>query len=341
MGKSFQPTATLETLRARAQLIDEARLFFRERGYWEVDTPLLARECVVDAWIEPFATRWSTNATTWDDPASGDLAVLQTSPEWGMKRLLAAGSGSIFQLCKSFRNGELGDHHNPEFLMLEWYAVDHDLADELATTEALVRRLAAQVPQPPEWSTAPFERLPYDEAFERFLGRRVLTMTAAELANLAREVGCHPPASLATGGTDDWLNYLLAERIEPHLGKGHPTFLLDYPATQAALAKTRWGDRAGARVADRFELYVEGVELCNGYDELADADELERRHLELSNLRHENGLRPLPAPRHLWEAVRAGLPQCTGVAVGFDRLCQVLLRCPQLKDVVAFGWEAC
>lgn len=321
----FLPTAALETLQRRAELLRVVRAFFDERGYWEVETPVLSRDVVVDAHLEPFTTT----------DADGTTLFLQTSPEFAMKRLLAAGATAIYQIARAFRREECGTQHNPEFTMLEWYRVGDTHRDQMAFTEQLVRHVFEQFPRSalersPE---SPFDRLTYDESFERHLGRRVLRLTAAELRELAVSRDIRFPATLADEDRDEWLNLLLVECVEPGLRAAGPTFLHDYPASQASLAVVR---DEQPPVAERFELYVGGVEICNGYHELTDADELRRRIAVQSAIRARNHRRPLPADSRLLAAMQHGLPPCSGVALGIDRLAMLALGGRTLGEVLAY-----
>lgn len=345
----FHPTASLTTLRQRALLLKAMRRFFDEAGYFEVETPLLSQDIVVDAWLEPFVTAFLQRAEDWQKPA--DFRYLQTSPEFAMKRLLAAGATAIYQLGKVFRNGEVGQRHNPEFTMLEWYRVGDDHHDQMSLTEELVRcvaEVAAGFPESEileEWrlrrsqfgtrvlSSEPFERLTYDDAFERYAGRRVLGASTNELKDLAARHRLVAPPSLADEDCDGWLNWLLAELVEPQLGRERPTFLHGYPPSQAALARTAGG------VAERFELYIDGVELCNGYHELTDASVLRHRSREQLGVRAAAGLRPLPAESLLLAAMEAGLPPCAGNALGVDRLIMLALGATRLSEVIAFPFD--
>jgi lysyl-tRNA synthetase class 2 len=325
----FAPTASLETLRLRANMLAFTRRFFGEAGYWEVDTPLLSHERVIDPNIEPMVVKGTQR----------DELTLQTSPEFAMKRLLAAGADAIYQLGKVFRLGERGRLHNPEFTMLEWYKVGETHHDQMAFVERFVTAFAAEAqrltrrPQPSALSPRPFERLTYDEAFERFAGSRVLARSTDEIVSLARRMGVSAPESLSPDDRDGWLNVLLAERVEPHLGRGRPTFVFDYPASQAALARVR--GTGSAAVAERFELYCEGIELCNGYQELTNAAELQARISHDAN----STRRALPEPKRLLAALRHGLPACAGVALGFDRLLMLAGGFDSIDDVIPFPCE--
>lgn len=347
----WRPSASLAILRMRAELLHSIRGFFRERGYLEVETPILSRDVVVDAWLDPFSTRWLADErgqSGAEGTGAGDELFLQTSPEFAMKRLLAAGAPPLFQIARVMRQGELGRLHNPEFTMLEWYRPGDTHHEQMAFTEELVRHVFEQARtlraddagghEPVRLPTVPFERLTYDEAFERYAGTRVLELSIADLAELARRLDVGIPQSLAVreDERDAWLNLLLADVVDPQLGRERPVFLYDYPASQAALAKVRPGPPP---VAERFELYIAGIELCNGYHELTDPAELRRRIAVHAAQRAREGRRPLPEESRLLDAMEAGLPECSGVALGFDRLALLAFGAESLAEVIAFAFE--
>ncbi len=327
------PTAAIGTLRARSQLTQSIRQFFHTQGYWEVETPLLSSDVCVDQWLDPIAVSVGVGVP---------LRYLQTSPEFAMKRLLVAGAEAIFQFTTAVRGLERGPRHNPEFTMLEWYRVGETDIDQMAFTEALVRQavLAAGlagslIPCERALSVAPFTRVPYDRAFEQAVGTRVLKLTVPQLRELADSLGVrvHSPESL---DRDAWWNLLLAERVEPWLATRGACFLHDFPASQSALARVRDEDPP---VAERFELYIGGVELCNGYHEITDADELRSRMVRQAALRAREGLSVLPTHSHLEASMRRGYPPSAGVALGYDRLLMWLWGCDRIDDVIAFPWE--
>lgn len=247
-----------------------------------------------------------------------------------MKRLLAAGSGSIYQICKVFRSGEAGRLHNPEFTLIEWYRVGfsyHALMDEVAAflAETLADIRAVEPP----------ERLSYREAFLRYAAVDPHAAAAAELAGAARAHGV-AVSGLAATDRDAWRDLLLTHVVEPRLGRGRPTFLCDYPASAAALARLRPGTPP---VAERFELYWEGVELANGFQELTDAREQRLRFERDRRQRRERGLPDVPHDERLLAAMEYGLPDCSGVALGFDRLVMLAARANAIADVIAFPSE--
>jgi lysyl-tRNA synthetase class 2 len=327
---TFRPTASIETLRQRAALLAATRAFFVEHGYWECETPLLSHDVVVDANLDPLTSQ-----------VGDETLFLQTSPEAGMKRLLADGATAIFQITRSFRQGERGPLHNPEFTMLEWYRLGDTHHDQMSLVEQLVQHVYEQASNlvgsnRPSTGESTFEKLTYDEAFERHAGQRVLRLETDDLIEIARQHSIVAPQSLCAEDRDGWLNLLLAELVEPQLGKTTPTFLYDYPASQCALARIRNDDPP---VAERFELYDRGIELCNGYQELTDPDELARRTQVEQKIRRANAHPDLPGAVRLEAAMRAGLPECSGVALGFDRLVMLALGKTEIDEVIAFPIE--
>lgn len=258
---------------------------------------------------------------------------LQTSVEFCMKRLLAHGAGPIYQVSHVFRAGERGPLHNPEFTMIEWYAPGTNHLDQMRVTESLVQTLARCAGR--AWHL-PFDRVTYAEAFLTHAGVEPHLCDTDALRIAARSAASPPPESLDPDDRDGWLNFLLAERVEPRLGIARPAFLHEYPESQAALARVRPGP---PRVAERFELYVRGVEVCNGYHELTDAAEFSRRLAAESARRQQRGQAPLNEMPLLRLALEAGLPDCAGVALGFDRLMMLLLDYPCIDQVLPFSWE--
>jgi len=336
----FRPTASLEMLQVRAQLLSELRQFFDRNSYWEVETPILSHDVVVDAFLDPFVT-----AADPDDHSKTPPLFLQTSPEFGMKRLLAAGAAAIYQITRALRKGETGRYHNPEFTIVEWYRIGDTHIDQMVFVERLVSQFAQAteriahsrklgcVNSPEGLCRDGYERLTYDAAFVRYAGTSVLGLSCRQLADLVADNGLNPPPGLKDQDRDGWLNFLLAELVQPQLGNEVPTFLVDYPASQAALARVRQDDPP---VAERFELFINGIEICNGYHELTDSQELRERIRVQQALRKTEGHRPLPEESRLLDAMVAGLPPCAGVALGFDRLMMLAVGAESLKDVIAF-----
>lgn len=319
----WRPVASWPVLRLRAELLARVRAFFAARGFLEVETPILSADVVVDRHLDPFETRLL------GDPAApqGRRLFLQTSPEFAMKRLMAAGGEAIYQISRVFRQGEQGARHNPEFTMVEWYRRGDDLAAGMQLLSdlgaVLLNRGAAQC-------------LSYRQAFQQHAGIDPHTAPIAELAAALQQRGIEPPASMTDADRDAWLDLLLVELVESHLGSPQPTILYDYPATQAALARVRDEDPP---VAERFELYVDGIELANGYHELLEADVLRRRNRENNSLRVADGKSSLPEESRLLSAMDHGLPACTGVALGFDRIVMLAAGVKTIGEVLAFPIE--
>jgi lysyl-tRNA synthetase class 2 len=316
----FLPTANWDRLRLRAELLARTRRFFDERGFLEVETPLLSADVVVDRHLDPLAV------TLGDDPrrpSVGRTMWLQTSPEFGMKRLLAAGAAAIYQITRAFRAGEQGARHNPEFTIVEWYRPGDTMIEGMQILSDLAEALL---------SLGPAERISYGDAFAAHVGVDPHRASAAELAMAAERHAISYANSPASADRDEWLNLLLAHLVEPQLGRQRPTILFDYPASQAALAQVE-GDPP---VAKRFELYVRGVELANGYQELTDADTLRRRNREANEQRAADGKIRLPEESRLLAAMDAGLPACSGTALGFDRVVMVAAGATSLAEIMAF-----
>jgi lysyl-tRNA synthetase class 2 len=317
MTSDWRPTASRASLERRAHLLAVTRAFFADRGVLEVETPVLGRAPVPDLHLDSFAV-----------PTSRGTRWLQTSPEYAMKRLLAAGSGPIYQISKAFRDGEVGRRHNPEFTLLEWYRPGfdfHALMDEMDAY--LATTLVAK----------PAERRSYGEIFHDALGIDPHRATAAELEARGVEAGLDAPADL---DRDDRLQLLLAHCIEPELGRAdgpglRPTFLYDFPASQAALARIR-DDPGRPPVAERFEVFLEGMELANGFHELTDAAEQRRRFEAELDKRRAAGKPALPLDERFLAALETGLPDCAGVALGLDRLVMLAVGADRLEDVLAF-----
>lgn len=306
----------IENLAKRSNLLNAVRRFFLDRDFLEVETPLLSSEVIPELHIEP--THISRVATQHTAPQKW----LQASPELHMKRLLAAGMQAIFQITRSFRDDEQGRLHNPEFTIIEWYRV----GDDMQAGMDLLDQLLQQTLKAP-----PAKRTSYAEALENHLGINPHSASTTELAAKTDS----PPEGLRAEDRDEWLNYLLATKIEPQLGRDGPEFLYQYPASQAALAKLA-ADKNGQRVAQRFELYWQGIELANGYDELTDADELRRRLEQVNRDREAEGRLSLPLPESLLSAMEQGLSACSGCALGFDRLAMLACGAESLDEVIPF-----
>lgn len=309
-----------ERLRQRAELLTRLRTFFADRGFLEVETPLLDREIIPELHIDPFRVCIErATPTFW----------LQASPELHMKRLLAEGLPAIYQVTRSFRRGERGQVHNPEFTLVEWYRAGDDMQAGIELLSDLCIEVAG--------ARAPI-RTSYDQAFVKYADVDPHAASCEELSDAATRLEISVPETLRRNDRDEWLNLLLATVVEPQLGAAGPEILVDYPATQSALATTTVRP-SGVEVAERFELYWHGVELANGYHELTDATILRRRLEAVNAERIADGRPAPPLPEKLLKAMESsGLPACSGCALGFDRLAMLACGGTSIDDVMTFPW---
>lgn len=319
--QSFAPTATWERLVQRAGLLRAVRSFFDQRGFVEVETPLLSADTVVDRHLDPIRVEL---------PAQGGLSHtmwLQTSPEFCMKRLLAAGATAIYQVTRAFRWGEAGHWHNPEFTMIEWYRVGDDMMAGMALLAELARVLL---------QVDPVELLSYQQAFLRHVHLNPFVATPRDLAAACQHLQVEIPVGFERADRDDWLDLLLGQFVARQMSAAHPVILYDFPATQAMLARVRPDTPPRA---ERFELFFGGCELANGYHELLDPDELRRRAALANQQRLADGKFLLPETNRLLPAMESGIPPCAGVALGFDRLVMLACGAKNLHEVLAFPFE--
>jgi lysyl-tRNA synthetase class 2 len=320
ISAGWQPSATLEMLQQRTRLIAHIRQFFALRNVLEVETPILAQSATPDPALVSFQTEYS-------GPGFPDrsLFYLHTSPEFFMKRLLAANSASIYQFARVFRNNESGRRHNPEFTLLEWYRVGfsyHELMDEI---ESLLRDCCVQLL--PE----PARRISYRQLFIDFAAVDPFAADMQALKKCLLDRG-HEVSVGVNEERQIWLDLVLTHVIEPQLQNG-AFFVFDYPADQAALAQIRYDEPP---VAERFELYINGVELANGFQELTDAAEQRIRFEEENRRRVEYGLEPVKLDELFLHALEAGLPRCAGVALGVERLLMQATGAQTIDQVMAF-----
>ncbi len=348
-----------ERLRRRAEMLIRLRSFFSERGFLEVETPTVDAEIIPELHIEPFGVSKVIANTPHDEINSrtatrsgpggceppaipNDAATsvnahcatqlplfLQASPELHMKRLLCEGLPAIYQVTRSFRWGERGAIHNPEFTMVEWYRAGDDMAAGMTLLDELCQAVAG---------VAAARQTTYAEAFRTHVGVDAHRATCEELAASAKRLNVAVPEGIHADDRDEWLNLLLADVVEPRLGVDRPEILYDYPASQSALAVTATRDD-GTLVGERFELYWRGVELANGYHELTDAAALRTRLEEVNRQRTADNRPALPLPEKLLTAMTdPGLPACSGCALGFDRLAMLACGAESIDDVMAFNW---
>ncbi len=320
-ASDWRPGTDIEALHARAAMNARIRAFLAGRGVLEVETPILSRAASTDPQLTSLAADYHGP----DAPADHRL-YLHTSPEFAMKRLLAAGSGPIWQLARVFRDGEAGRHHNPEFTLLEWYRPGFNLDTLMDETEALVCAALDGLHAP-----VSCERLSYRAAFIAHAGLDPYTCDAAALAACATRHGISAPTAMRD--SNDWLDLIMSHVVQPGLGRQGLSFVHHYPAAQAALARLDAGD---PRCALRCELFWQGVELANGFVELSDGHEQARRFAQDNRMRGERGLPGMPVDERLLAALEHGLPDCAGMALGVDRLLMLGLGASSLDAVQSF-----
>ena len=315
--EQWQPTASVKNLLTRAKLLAEIRRFFTDRGLLEVETPVLSEFGVTDVHLATFSTEFISpfgeqSKTLW----------LSTSPEYHMKRLLAAGSGPIFQIGKVFRNEEAGNRHNPEFTMLEWYRPHFDMYRLINEVDDLLQQIL---------ECPPAESMSYQFAFQQYVG---LDPLSADLSELVEKAEKHQLIGAENESRDPLLQFLFSTVVEPQIGQEAPVVVYHFPASQAALAQISSED---LRVAERFEFYYKGLELANGFHELSDAREQLRRFQQDNLQREKMGLPVRAIDIRLLAALQAGIPNCSGVALGVDRLLMIAMGTESIKEVISFA----
>lgn len=306
--------ASLDALRDRAAMLARARQFFSERHICEVDCPIISPHASVDAHIDLIETKSNR--------------FLHSSPEYAMKRLLSAGMGDIFQLSHVFRDGESSPKHNPEFMMAEWYRLGITFEEMMNETCDFIRLFLGALPQ---------KIITYREAFIQYTGIDYVNYSIEQLMEYLTMKGVEIYPEALEEGKDGLLNIILGTFIEPYLGQNELLVLAYYPASQAALAQKC--ELNSEEVCERFEVYYRGVELANGYHELADHEEQRKRLLEANDKRLQLGKQALPIDEPFLEALQAGLPDCCGVAVGFDRLMMLRRQATDIRQIIPFHWD--
>ena len=321
----WQPTASLEILKTRARLLYKLRAFFAEKNILEVQTPVLSQAGNTEPSIETFITQQYEDSKHRIQPS-----FLNTSPEFAMKRLVAAGCGSIYQITPAFRQDEQGKRHNSEFTLLEWYRLDFDHHALMGEVNSLVRFVAEDFL---ELERSQF--FTYQDVVIKFAGVDPFKASNEELKAATEKAGIEV-VGMDDALRDSWLDLLMSQVVEKNLPENCPVFIYDYPASQAALAKIRKGS---PDVAERFELYINGMELANGFHELNDAKEQAERFQQDQLKRKENNQQGIPADHYLIDALKHGLPDCAGVAVGLDRLLMVLSGVAHINEVLTFPFD--
>jgi len=311
----------LKTAQQRAVILQQIRQFFADKNILEVETPLLCSGTVTDVYLEAFECYYKYSKVT----LSLVKLYLQTSPEFSLKRLLASGYGDIFQLCKAFRHEECGRHHNAEFTLLEWYRLGFDhlqLMDEVAELLTLILNCDG------------VDKITYQQLF---IDHVAIDPLLASKNDLIATLNTHNKLSdwlLKETGKDILLQVILAEIIEPKIGKTRPCFIYEFPSSQASLAKI---SQTNPMVAERFECYYQGIELVNGFHELTDAKEQLTRFNRDNELRRDKGLVERPIDNNFIAALEAGLPDCSGVALGIDRLVMLACNASHIDEVITFN----
>lgn len=310
---SWKPSASIELLQRRAQCMTQIRQFFTTRQYLEVETPVMVHHGVTDVYLSTIKALFR-----------GDTYWLQTSPEYAMKRLLAAGSGPIFQIARVFRDDELGRWHNPEFTLLEWYQLDIDHHTLMQEVDLLLQAIL---------HTKPLIKKTYQQAFLETCGLDPFTASIKQFHDILKQHDLGNVLAADEKDRDQYLFLLMSHVVEPALGKEPaPVAVYDFPPSQAALAQIKDG------CAERFEIYYQGVELANGFHELTDYREQKQRFAYDQKARADHGLAPIAMDNYLLEALEHGLPACSGVALGVDRLLALALKQSSIKQVMAFDF---
>jgi lysyl-tRNA synthetase class 2 len=297
-------------------MLAAVRTFFAERGVMEVDTPVLSRSAPIDLHIDIMDVALE----------NGTCGFLHSSPEYAMKRLLSAGSGDIYQLSHVFRRGEVGRLHNPEFTMLEWYRVGGSFEALILETLAVIHLFLPPIPP---------QRFTYRETLRTFASIDYVTADKETLLSTIRSSTIPHPRDIATWDKTPLLQFIMGFIVEPQFGP--LTVVTNFPKEEAMLAKTSLEE--GVTVASRFEIYADGIELANGFHELTDAEEQRKRLLEQNGHRKKLGKPPLPIDENFLSALASGLPDCCGVAVGFDRLMMLRHGCSSLADILPMSWN--
>ena len=319
---SWQPSMSWQHAKQRANVLATIRKFFNERDVIEVETPLLSNGTITDVHLDPFITQfnYSTDSNIEEEKA----LYAQTSPEFAMKRLLASGYGCCYQICKAFRHEQHGRYHNPEFTMLEWYRVGFDHFQLIEEVAALLRDVLA---------CKDTESISYQNLFLREVNIDPLKATNEELTTLISEHGMLSDWLINESSKDTLLQFVMSEIIEPGIGNDIPCFVYNFPASQASLAKISADD---SRVAERFECYFKGVELANGFNELTDADQQLMRFRADNEIRLDMNKEQRPIDDNFIAALKYGLPKCSGVALGVDRLLMLALGAKSIDKVISF-----
>ena len=314
---NWRPSCSLESIYIRAQLLTKARAFFAERKIIEVETPLLGTHSVTEPNIDSFALQ-----------ANG-VRYLQTSPEYAMKRLLAAGVGDIYQICKSFRQQESGTTHNPEFTLVEWYRLGFSMHQIMQETVEFVATMLVDGE-----ITYEVNYVSYSDASQQIFGTPLANMSQDQLSQLA---SAHGLVAVEAHSIDQLCDFIFSNCVVPAFDSDSITVVFHYPASQASLAKL---EPDNTSLAQRFEIFVGGLELANGFVELTDANEQFARFANDQHIRSCRRLSAMDIDQQFMSALQHGLPDCAGVAVGFDRLLMLSTGASTISEVISFDWES-
>ena len=319
---TWQSALTWKNAQRRAEILQQIRQFFAERNVCEVETPALSQGTVTDVYLDALSCKYDFLA---DSPAGHSTELfLQTSPEFHMKRLLASGYGCIYQIAKAFRHEESGSHHNPEFTMLEWYRIGFDQFELMSEVAELLQVVIGG-------DKVLFTS--YQDIFIETISVDPLVATFDELVEVLNKYNKAADWLIKMNDADQLLQFIFTEIIEPTIGVNEPQFIYDFPIAQASLAKRSTDD---PRVAQRFECYYRGIELVNGFNELTDANEQLIRFEQDNAKREDQGLPVKPIDANFIAALNHGLPQCSGVALGIDRLVMLALGCKHINETISF-----
>ncbi|MCF6202938.1 MAG: EF-P lysine aminoacylase GenX [Methylococcaceae bacterium] len=311
----------MKQLRLRAQMLSTIRSFFDRKVVLEVETPLLCQATGTDPQLDFFSTEYHSLP-------ENKTMYLQTSPEFAMKRLLAAGSGSIFQICKAFRNGESGKYHNPEFSILEWYRVDFNLEQLIDEVINLLTELLAGY-----CVIESVHKVSYGDIFNQVTDLNAFNFCQQRYASYASKNSISDAIKICGSDHSMWLDFIFSHQVQPQLKKYTICIVDSYPAIQSSLARI---NSRNPDVADRFEVFIRGIEMGNGFFELSDAKEQERRFNQENKIRQIKGLKRVEKDQLFLQALKAGLPDCSGVALGLDRLLMIMTNTQDIEDVISF-----
>lgn len=316
----WQPSCSLELIRLRAKLLHDIRCFFYTQNVLEVETPILCQSIGTDPYIDFFSIDQGVEA-------NGDL-YLQTSPEFAMKRLLAANVGSIYQITKAFRKAESGRLHNPEFTILEWYRTDYNLQQLMDDVELLLRQVL-----PVDRFSALAQRICYTDVFIQYTELNALKFDPVSYQSAAEKLGFPEAAALCANDHVTWLDFLFSHAVQPFLGHASVCMVYDYPACLPSLARL---NEKNPQTVERVEVFIEGIELANGYYELTEFHQQKDRFEREIQFRESIGAQKVSKDERFLAALASGLPDCSGIAIGLDRLLMIISQTSSIDEVLAF-----